>query len=240
MQKKKDKLKELLTQIDEFYEEYKTTETTKRKGLLTKFCKTLKMPLKELKYIFAARRYQEGEDVKVISKEFGIPRSTLYDQFKILDVSSPEGKATHKKIRDMEAAALSDEAEKIGTIAIRIGGVIARGYLPLIEFMLNSGDTLETVAHKIMDWYEAKIPKETYITKLQTTIQGFDRKLTEAYIMAAPNFRYMLRTQILTDYAKRLLVARINGLRVPVRSTLRALENDLVELERDFEEMFVS
>ncbi|GAG97827.1 unnamed protein product [marine sediment metagenome] len=181
--------------------------------------------------------YLEGEvDAKELSAQYGIPIRTLYKEFKALGVTRAKGKklaTAERKIRDAEVNALADEAEKIATIAIGIGGVIARQYLPLINYLLAGGRTLPMIATDVMQWYEMKIPTETRIDELEVALEARDKLISEAWVIAAPNFRYMLRARLVTDFAKRILVARMNGIRIPVRSSIRALQNELAQVDKD-------
>ena len=203
--------------------------------------KTLRVSEEKLERIAAAaKEFEENPKLKVeeIAVKYGFPRRSLYYYFKKLGLTKPRGKgisAAERAVRKTELAALTDEAEKIATIAIGIGGVIARRYLPLIDHLLSKGRTLEMIAEEVMDWYEMRIPTETRIKELETEIESLKQQLSEAYIIASPNFKYLLRSHLVMNYAKHLLVARMNGLRVPIHSTLRALHNDLIMLEKDIE-----
>lgn len=185
------------------------------------------------------KRYLDGDvDAKQLSVEYGIPVRTLYKQFKALGVTRAKGKKAsveERKVRDMEVAALADEAAKIASIAIGIGGVIARQYLPLINYMLTRGRTLPMIAQDVMEWYEMKIPTETRIQELEVALEARDKLISEAWAIAAPNFRYVLRARLVTDFAKRVLVARMNGIRLPVRATIRAFQNELIQIDTDLE-----
>lgn len=190
----------------------------------------------------AARELEENPELKVeeLATKYKFPRRSLYYYFKKLGLTKARGKervsATERAVRKTELAALSDEAEKIATIAIGLGGVLARRYLPLIDHLLSKGRTLEMIAVDVMDWYQMRIPTESRIKELEIQIETLKQQISEAYIIAMPNFKYMLRAQLVLKYAKHLLVARMNGLRVPVHSTLRALHNDLITVDKDFEE----
>ena len=187
----------------------------------------------------AVEDYNNTPEIKIedLATTYGIPRRSLYFYFKKLGIirGSEKVSETEKVVRKTEIAFLSSEAEKIATIAIGIGGVIARQYLPLINHLLVHGRTLEMIATDVMQWYEMKIPTETRITELEVDIETLRRETSEAWTIAAPNFRYLLRARLTTDFAKRILVARMNGLRIPVRSTLRAFQNDLIEIDTDYE-----
>lgn len=185
----------------------------------------------------AVEEYNKNPELKIedLAATYGIPRRSLYYYFKKLGIirGSEKVSETQKAVRQMELNALSTEAEKIASIAIGIGGVIARRYLPLINHLMESGRTLDMIATDVMQWFEMKIPTETRIKDLEVTIETLRRQVSEAWIIAAPNFRYMLRARLVTDFAKRILVARMNGLRIPVQSSVRALHNELAQVDKD-------
>jgi len=187
----------------------------------------------------AVEEYDKNPEVKIedLAATYGIPRRSLYLYFKKLGIirGSEKVSEAQKVVRQTEVAALADEAEKIASIAIGIGGVIARRYLPLINHLLTSGRTLDMIATDVMQWFEMKIPTETRITELEVAIETLRGQVSEAWIIAAPNFRYMLRARLTTDFAKRLLVARMNGIRIPVRSSMRAFHNELAQIDKDLE-----
>lgn len=193
----------------------------------------------------AVKEFEEDPNLSVdeLAAKYEIPRRSLYYYFKKLGIITPRTAerigVAKREVRKAEIDALSTEAEKIATIAIGIGGVIARRYLPLIDHLLSKRRTLEMIAEDVMDWYEMKIPTETRIKELETQIQSLNEQFSEAYVIAMPNFKYMLRANLVLKYAKHLLVARMNGLRVPLHSTLKALHNDLVTLDQDVEEAII-
>ncbi len=177
---------------------------------------------------------------KALASKYNVPLRNLQRYFKKLGITRGDEKgvsAAQKELRKMETAALTTEAEKIATIAIGIGGVIARRYLPLINHLLANGRTLDMIATDVMDWYEMKAPTEARISELEANIVTFRGQASEAWAIAAPNFRYMLKAKLTTDFAKRILMARISGVRVPVRSSLRAFHNELDEVDKDFERL---
>jgi len=187
----------------------------------------------------AVEEYDKNPEIKIedLAAQYGIPRRSLYLYFKKLGIirGSEKDSETQKVVRQTEVAALANEAEKIASIAIGIGGVIARRYLPLINHLLAGGRTLDMIATDVMQWFEMKIPTEARITELEVANETLRRQVSEAWIIAAPNFRYMLRARLVTDFAKRILVARMNGLRIPVQSSVRALHNELAQVDKDLE-----
>ncbi len=177
---------------------------------------------------------------KDLASKYNVPLRNLQRYFKKLGITRGDVKgasAAQKELRKMETAALTAEAEKIATIAIGIGGVIARRYLPLINHLLYHGRTLDMIATDVMDCFEMKAPTEARISELEATIETLREQASEAWSIAAPNFRYMLRAKLTTDFAKRVLMARMNGARIPVRSSLRAFHNELDQIDKDFEQL---
>jgi hypothetical protein len=189
-----------------------------------------------------ARRYLEGEELEDefgegLAKEYRIPKRTLLAYFKRMGVSRKKEKAKAKEIqaeiRRKEVEELSTEAEKIATIAIGIGGIIARRYLPLLDALMAEGKTLEYIAEDIMNWYEMKAPTEATINKLKSEIAELNENLGKMFVMTQPNFRYMLRAKILERYAKDIIKARTMGVRLSPSKTLQAMHNDLLAIEDD-------
>lgn len=186
-----------------------------------------------------AERYADGEKVKALSEEYNIPTSTIYYAFKKMGVetSGParlSGKAG-KTIRKIEVDALAEEAEKLGTIAVKLGGVIARRYLPLLDDLMSQGKTLEMIAEEVMSFFESKRAINRRMEDLESEVAHLQEQLEYAYGLALPNYRYELRTRILERYAQQLLNARILGVKVPVRRSMKAFYNDLLLLEEDLE-----
>jgi hypothetical protein len=183
-----------------------------------------------------ARRYEAGESADALADEYGISRRTIFSYLQKAGITKlTRSKLAERKVRETEIKALNDEAEKITTVAFGLGGVIARRYLPLIDHLMGEGKTLEYIATEIMDWFEMKHATENRIKELEAKIDHLNREVGEAYAIAAPNFKYLLRSLLLKKYADRLLLARMSGLKVPVGPTLTALHNDLLDLEKDIE-----
>lgn len=189
-----------------------------------------------------ARRYLDGDDIDDLVKEYNIPRNTIYYHFRKMGVTRAGDKkaeqAVQSEIRAKEVEALSTEAEKIATLAIGLGGIIARRYLPLLDSLISEGKSLEYIAENIMSWYEMKTSTQTNEDQLKTEIEKLNRELSAAYTMSLPNFRYYLRTKILERYANQVIRARLMGVRLPVRQAVRAMQTDLLNLEGDLQEMF--
>jgi len=188
-------------------------------------------------------RYTAGEKVKDLSTEYDIPTSTIYYAFKQMGVETSgstrlSGKAG-KVIRKIEVDALAEEAEKIGTIAVKLGGVIARRYLPLLDDMMSQNKTLEMIAEEVMSFYESKRSFLRRMEGLESEVIHLQEQLEYAYGLALPNYRYELRTRILERYAKKLLDARMIGVRLPVKRSLKAFHTDLLLLEQNIEDIIM-
>lgn len=192
----------------------------------------------------AAIEFEEDPTIKIedLAAKWDIPRRSLYYYFKQLGLSAMQGKgisAAERTVRKTELSALSSEAEKITTIAFGIGGVVARRYLPTIEYLLAGGRTLEMIATDVMQWYEMKNPTETRIGKLEAENQflklekkALQLKLEEASALASPNFRYLLRAKLADDFAKKLLYWNARGFRVG-RRNYKAFNKMLRDLDED-------
>jgi len=186
-----------------------------------------------------ADRYDSGEQVAEILKDYpDISKSGVYYHFKKMGIetgrSGPaKSSKAEKTIKKMETEALAIEAEKIGSIALSLGGSIARRHLPLLDSLMSKNKTLEQIAEEIMDWYLSKKVTKKHIELLETEITELTEQLEYSYGLALPNYRYELRTRILERYATKLINARILGVKVPVRRSLKAFYTDLLLLEED-------
>ena len=181
-------------------------------------------------------------DIDYFVKKYGIPQSSIYYYFNQDGVSrkdvKQEKKTILKEVRAAETQALSSEAEKIATIAIGLGGTIARRYLDFLDYEMSHGKTLEFIAEDIMQWFEMKHSTLAEIDELKTKIVQKDKELSAAWAMNLPNFKYWLRTKILERYANQVINARIMGVRLPVSRTMKAMQADLLKLEGDVNELF--
>jgi len=194
-----------------------------------------------------SKRFVAGEDpeqlVIEINKRYGsaIKPATLTYHFRRLKVQrkglGTAVKAADSAIRQKEIEAMKGEAEKITTIAIGIGGVIARRFLPLIDHLLANGKTLEQIAEDVMGWYETKTMTNEHIDTLEAEKFGLEKKLREALTMALPNFRYLLRTRIYVKYANRILKLRALGIPIRVSTALEDLHRDLKMLDSNLLEI---
>jgi len=193
-----------------------------------------------------AKRFEEGEDMGVLSHDFELPKSTIYYYMKQMGVQRPKTRGIPEKVprvptpeavvRKREGEELASEAEKIATIAMGIGGPIARRYMPLIDKLMGEGKPLEAISEEIMNWYERKSTILAQIEELETKIARLDEELGMAYAVAQPNFKYLLKLRTLEKYALQALRLRVAGFKVPIRTLLRAFQNDMESIERDMEE----
>jgi len=181
-------------------------------------------------------------DIEHFVRKYDIPQSSIYYYFNQEGVSrkdvKEEKKVVLKEIRAAETTALSNEAEKIATIAIGLGGVIARRYLDFLDYEMSHGKTIEFIAEDIMQWFEMKHSTLAEIDELKTKIVQKNMELSAAWAMNLPNFKYWLRTKILERYATQVINARVMGVRLPVSSTMKAMQTDLLKLEGDVNELF--
>ena len=181
-------------------------------------------------------------DIGYFVKKYNIPQASIYYTFKKEGVSRKDVTQRRsialKEVRSAEVTALSDEAEKIATIAIGLGGVIARRYLDFVDYEMSHGKTLEFIAEDVMEWYEMKHKTLAEIDELKTNIEKLKNELSAAWAMNLPNFKYWLRTRILERYAQQVINARLMGVRLPVSNTMKAMQTDLLRLEGDINELF--
>lgn len=188
-----------------------------------------------------AERYNAGEKVAALSKEFSIPKATIYDRFKKMTVTTGGAAALRGKalstVRKVEAENLAAEAEKIATIAIKLGGVIARRYMATLDYLMGQDKSLELIAEEIMSWYEDKTGILKRINRLEGEQARLYEQLEYAYGRALPNFKYELRTRLLSKYAMQVLRARTIGVRLPVKRLVKAFHNELLLLENDIEDI---
>jgi hypothetical protein len=180
-------------------------------------------------------------DVEDLSEKYDIPVNSIYYYFKKEGISRKDvekvSQSVQKEVRKKAQEVLSGEAEKIATIAFGLGSAIAKQYLPLIDYMMRS-KTLEMIAEEIMQWYETKHSTNAHIDELETQIEKLNTELSAAYAMNLPNFRYWLRTRILERYANQVIQARLMGVKLPVKSVMKAMQTDLLVLESDIKGMF--
>lgn len=194
-----------------------------------------------------AKRFEEGEDIAILEKDYGIPKSTIYYYMKQMGIPRPKGSVAEKAsrtpspetvIRKREGEELASEAEKIATIALGIGGPIARRYMPLIDRLMSEGKPLEAIAEEIMSWYERKNSVLAEIEQKDVKIAQLDEELGVAYALAQPNIKYILKLRTLEKFAMKALRFKIAGFKVPVRTLLRAFQHDLDAIEKDMAGVF--
>lgn len=189
-----------------------------------------------------AERYLEEEpkvDIQVLSKEYNVPVSTLYFWFRRLGITRKVKKAQDiagAVIRRKEVEALKEEAGRLTTLALGLGGVIARRYQPLLDYELAQGKSLEFIAEDIMTCYENKHAVQTQLDKLEAENTRLSEELGEAYALAAPNLRYILRTKLLKDYALKILRLKVLGIKIPLKQSIQAFKKDLEQLDNDLVE----
>lgn len=175
--------------------------------------------------------------------KYDIPKNSIYYHFKNEGISrkgveSTKAAPIQKEIRKVAQQVLSAEAEKIATLGFGLGSIIATRYLSLLDYMMSENKTLEYIAEEIMTWYEAKHSTMATEDELKTEIARLNKELSAAWAMNLPNFRYWLRTRILERYASQVINARMMGVRLPVSSTIKAMQTDLLRLEGDMSELF--
>jgi len=192
------------------------------------------------------QRFQAGEDIEVLEKDFGIPRATIYHYMDLQGIhrkrkassslpKAPRTPGPEDIVLKTEAEELAAEASKIATIAIGIGSPIARRYTPLIDSMMNEGKPFERIAEEIMTWFETKVSTNMEIDKLKAQVKSLEDELARAYGMLAPNFKYLLKARLLERFALQVLKYRAAGIRIPMKAVMRAYQNDLNAIEEDFQ-----
>ena len=183
------------------------------------------------------RRYEAGEiTTQEIIDQYGIPKTTLYRYFKDMGVkikTAPEMTKikVEKALRDKETAVITDEALKIYDVAIGLGTVIARRYTPLIDHLMSQGQTIELIAEDVMMWFETKTVTQNRIDNLQSEIGTLNQQLREAYETAEPNYLFKLKSERLLQFANEAMRWKALGLRIPVKSAVRAFQGDLDKIE---------
>jgi len=191
-----------------------------------------------------AQEYLDPEkptDIEELSEKYDIPVNSIYYYFNKEGVSRKDiekvGTSVRKEVRKQAEEVLSGEAEKIAMIAFGLGSRIAKRYSPLIDYMMQQGKTLDFIAEEVMDWFEMKNSRLAEIDGLKTEIEKINKELSVAYAMNLPNFKYWLRSRILERYANQVLQARMMGIKLPVRRTIKAMQTDLLRLEEDIESL---
>jgi len=192
-----------------------------------------------------AKRFEEGEDIEILERDFGLPRSTIYYYMKQMGVKRAKrgvakvsrAPSAEQVVRKKEGEELASEAEKITTIAMGIGGPIARRYMPLIDRLMSEGKPPDAIAEEIMSWYERKNSVLLEIEQKQTKITQLEEELGIAYALAHPNLKYLLKLRSLEKFAMQALRLRVAGFKVPIRTLIRAFQNDLENIEVDMTEV---
>jgi len=195
---------------------------------------------------FIADEYLDPDnptDIDALVEKYNIPKNSIYYHFKKEGISrkgveSTKAAPIQKEIRKVAQEVLSAEAEKLATIAFGLGSIIAKRYLSLLDYMMAEGKTLDFIAEEVMQWFEMKHSTLAEVDKLKTEIELLNKELSAAWAMNTPNFRYWLRTKILERYATQVINARLMGVRLPISSTIKAMQTDLLRLEGDIEELF--
>ena len=182
-------------------------------------------------------------DIDELVEKYDIPKNSIYYHFKKEGISRKDAEPTksspvQKEVRKVAQAVVSKEAEKIATIAFGLGSIIATRYLSLLDYMMGENKTLQFIAEEIMQWFEMKHSTLAEVDELKTEIARLNNELSAAWAMNAPNFRYLLRTKILERYATQVINARLMGVRLPVASTIKAMQTDLLRLEGDMNDLF--
>ena len=197
---------------------------------------------------YIVTEYLAGVPMDDIIDKYDIPEGSIHYYFQQLGVKRTRTDAKksrakkgdiQKEIRQIETRELSLEAEKIATIAIGIGGPIARRYLPLIDTMMSEGMSLEYIAEQVMSWYELKISILAQIARLETDVELRKQEAMAAISMSMPNFRYWLRVKVVEKYANQLLRARMYGVKIPMKVAMKALNTDLLMVDQDIEKVMV-
>jgi hypothetical protein len=197
------------------------------------------------------QRFEAGEDMQVLVQDYKIPKSTIYNYMEQLGAVRPDtrgigagkeklGKRTpspHSIIMQKEADTLAGEADKIATIAVGVGGPIARRYLPLIDKLMSEGKPLEAIAEEVMSWYERKATILVQIEDLEKRIAQLEEELGTAYAFAQPNLKYLLKLRALDKFARRVLRIRVAGYKLPIRTLLRSYQNELEQIDQDMAEI---
>ena len=197
---------------------------------------------------YIVTEYLGGTPMDDIIDKYDIPEGSIHYYFNKLGVKRTRTDAKKsrtkkgdilKEIRQIETRELSIEAEKIATIAIGIGGPIARRYLPLIDTLMSEGMSLELIAEQVMNWYELKVGTLAKIERLEVDVELHKQEANAAIAMSMPNFRYLLRAKIVERYAGQLLRARMYGVKIPIKIAMRALNTDLLRVDTDVEQIMV-
>ena len=183
------------------------------------------------------RWIDENETAEYVLRDYNVAPSTFYFWMKKLGISKPKEikSKAEEVVKNAEEQALKDEAEKLTTEALTIGGVIARRYQPLIDSMLSRDKSFEAIAEEIMEWYEEKPTVKKQLEALEAENGNLQDRLSEAWGIAAPNFRYLLRSKLLDDYALRVLRLKALGVDIDVQETIKGFQKELKMLDDDFE-----
>ena len=115
---------------------------------------------------------------------------------------------------------ISDRARKSAEQAIIIGDIITNRYGDLIKIAVAQGIKIEDFITEVFNWYERKTQLEQYLKDLET-------KLADLQQLTEPNFVFRHKANILFNFARQCLTARLYGLKINPRKAVRALQIEL-------------
>ncbi len=193
-------------------------------------------PLKELtgeqlkKY---GERYIAGEDPETLGKELGMTGRTLRKIMNNAGITRKTTKSTGMaKIRKIESEAMGEEAEKIVTLGWELGGMIARGWYPLLDKLLSEDRSMKFIVEDLMHWYESKKSTLTQIAQLEGDAEALAEENQKLETLAAPNIRLKLKMDAYKECWELLFRAAIVGSEMDVDALNKKLTADMQTIDK--------
>ncbi len=193
-------------------------------------------PLKELtpeQMKEHGERYIAGEDPEKLAKELGMSGRTFRKIMKDAGITRRTTKgAAMAKIRKKETEAMGEEAEKVVTLGWEIGGMIARGWFPLIDKLLSEDKSIKFIVEDIMHWYESKKSTLTQIAQLEGGAEALADENEKLGIIAAPNIRFKLKMDAYKECWELLFRAAILDSDMDVDTLNKKLTVDMQTIDK--------
>lgn len=190
-----------------------------------------------------AQEYLEGAELEDLAEKYNWggkdPVKSLYYYFQKYNIElRPKETKNIKVAKEVSAEVtknLSAQSQKIAQIALTIGGTIANRYLPMIDYEVGQGQTLEAIAMNLMDWYEMKTEINKRLARLEAENDELREDLVRAFEIAQPNYIMGKRQEVLLSYAKELVKYKAYGVKMPYKSMVKKFYESVNTLDASLE-----
>ena len=139
-------------------------------------------------------------------------------------------------IRKTEVKILSGEAERIATLVLGVGGPLIRHYLPLFDKLLLQGKSVDDIALDVGEWYSLRLTTKRYIADLELQLEKMQTLVAEAWTLARPNFKVLLKARLTDKFARDIFRAKRLGLPINLKKVNRDYAIALEKIDRDLED----